>query len=481
MVMNTMGSWRAGACGAALAVAVLCGAGALSSVAHAQDESPQARGETVQSLDPRVAKQLLAAYEKLEAENFKGALADLNRLVQQAGEMKPFDRASVYQIRGQAHVNVDRVDLALNDFKAALAENALPAEASLQLRYNVAQLQFQQENYKEAIRGLTEWMRATDNPGANAWFLLAAAYYYENDFKNARVPAERALQLSESRERRQFDLANMIYSELGLADKRTRLLSIMVSLWPDELSYWKQLAALYMQEERSKDALSTLELAYNSGLIKEPSDILSLAQLYSVHNNPHRGANLLAREMKNGRVARNVSNLELLSQLLSQAREHRAAIPVMQEAAALSDTGVLAYRLGQVLLADEQNEAAEKALTNALQKGGLDEKQRANAWMLLGTARFNEAGPGEREQRALADKAFASAAEFAATRKQANGWRDYIKAINDTEDRQARLEREQAAMLAEAARERELSACRSLQIAGRTLSEACRARLGDEG
>jgi hypothetical protein len=36
-------------------------------------------------------------------------------------------------------------------------------------------------------------------------------------------------------------------------------------------------------------------------------------------------------------------------------------------------------------------------------------------------------------------------------------------------------------MLAEAARERELSACRSLQIAGRTLSEECRARLDDEG
>jgi tetratricopeptide (TPR) repeat protein len=473
MLINRMFSLLAGHRRFALTAAAFFGVLVLSPV-HAQEaEQEQERGEEVQSLDPRVAKQLLGAYEKLESDNFQGALADLNQLLQKAGDMKPFDRASVYQIRGQAHVNLDRVDLALKDFQSALNENALPEEASLQLRYNVAQLHFQQENYKEAIRGLVEWMRATENPGANAWFLLAAALYYENDYEKARVPAERALQLAETRERRQFDLTNMIYSELGLTEKRTRLLSIMVSLWADEVSYWKQLAAIYMQEDRSKDALSTMELAYNSGLIDEQSDILSLAQLYSVHNNPHRGAKVLAKGLKDEKVERTVTNLELLSQLLSQAREHRAAIPVLQEAAGMSDKGVLSYRLGQVLLADEQNEEAEKALAAALDKGGLDENQRANAWMLLGTSRFNEAGPGDRDQRASADKAFASAAEFAMTRNQANGWREYIKAINDTEDRQARLEREQAEMLAEAARERELSACRSLQIAGRTLTDEC--------
>lgn len=463
----------------ALPALVALGSALVFNPAIAQEEEEE-RGEQVQSLDPRVAKQLLGAYEKMEADNFQGALGDLNKLMQQADDMKPFDRASVLQIRGQAHVNVDRVDLAMKDFQAALAENALPEDASLQLQYNVAQLHFQQENYKEAIRGLVAWMRATEEPGANAWFLLAAALYYENDYEKARVPVERALQLAESRERRHFDLANMIYSELGLTEKRSRLLSIMVSIWADEVSYWKQLAGLYMQEEKSKDALSTMELAYKSGLIDEESDILSLAQLYSVHNNPHRGAAVLEAGMKADQVERDVENLALLSQLLSQAREHKRAIPVLREAASLSDTGELAYRLGQVLLADEQNEAAEEALASALNKGGLDEGQRANAWMLLGTARFNQAGPGDREQRAAADKAFASAGDFALTRVEATGWREYIKAINDTEDRQARLEREQAEMLAEAARERELSACRSQQIAGRTLTEECVEVLDEE-
>lgn len=462
----------------ALSLAVLGSVFLVSHPVHAEEERQETR--QAQSLDPRVARELLGAFEKLQADQDQAALADLNRIMQQRTDMKPFDRASVLQIRGQAYVNLDRLDLALKDFEAALALNALPEDASLQLRYNVAQLHFQQENYREAIRGLSQWMRATENPGANAWFLLAAALYYENEFAKAREPAERAIQLSETRERRQFDLANMIYAELDMKDRRTRLMNIMVSLWPGELSYWKQLAALYMDQDRSKDALTTLELAYKSNLLDAQADFLSLAQLYSVHDNPHRGAAVLEKAMAAGKVERTVTNLELLSQLLSQAREHRRAIPVLQEAAGMSDTGVLAFRLGQVLLADEKYVEADKALTNAIQKGGLNENQRANAWMLLGTARFNQAGPGDREQRSLADRAFASAAEFGVTRAQATGWRDYIRAINQTEERQAALEAEQAEMLAQAARQREFTACRALQIANRTLSEEC-VKLLEEG
>lgn len=451
-------------------------------VVHAQEEEAPARGEQVQSLDPRVAKDLLSAYEKLEAGQDQAALADLNQLLQQRGDsMKPFDLASVLQIRGQAHVGIDRLDLALKDFERALNSNALPEDASNQLRYNVAQLHFQQENYQEAIKGLVQWMRSVEKPNANAWFLLAAALYYENDFTRARVPAERALQAAESPDRRHHDLANMIYNELGMSEQRTRLLQRMVTLWPDELTYWKQLASLHMERDRTKDALSTLELAYKSNVIDSEADILSMAQLYSVHNNPHRGADLLEKEMRAKRVERNVDNLQLLSQLLSQAREHRRAIPVLEEAAKLSDTGKLSYRLGQVLLADERNADAETALAAALRKGGLNDDERSNAYMLLGTARFNQAGPGDREQRQIADEAFASAERFAGTRAQASGWRNYIKAINDTERRQAALEAEQAEMLAEAARERELTNCRSMQIAGRTLTDECRSLLEETG
>ena len=248
----------------------------------------------------------------------------------------------------------------------------------------------------------------------------------------------------------------------------------MVEIWPDDLSYWRQLSSLYSEQEQQMKAFSALETAYVNGLIDDEDDIVLLAQYYSTFDNPHRGAKLIESEMEDGNVEETVDNLELLSQLWSQAREHKKAIPVLRQAARLSDEGVLSFRLGQSLLADENNEAAEEAFETALDKGGLSDARRAEAWILLGNARFNQAGPGDRDQRVAADEAFAQAEKFGSTRSQASDWRQYITAINRTERRQAELEQEQGERLASAARERLLTGCRAQQLAGTEVSERCR-------
>lgn len=445
-----------------------------------QGQPPESR--QAESLDPAVARDLLAAYENLQNERPGQAVTQLDALLAQRGDsMKPFDRASVLQIRGSALVGMDRFDRALADFAAALELNALPPEQTQQLRFNLAQLHFRQENHRQAIRYLEPWMAAADEPGDNAYYMLAAAHYFLDEYAQAVAPAEKAIQLSASAERRYYELANILYSQLDRPEPRVRLLSRMIRHWPDEAIYWKQLAALYNEMGRARDSFATLEVAYRNGLVDGEDDIVSLAQFYSLFDNPHRGAELLAREMQAGRVSRTVGHLETLSQLWSQAREHRKAIPVLREAAKLSDTGELSLRLGQVLFADEQYPAAETALAAAINKGGLDGDDRAETWLLLGTARFNQAGPGDRDIRARADKAFANAHGFDRTRDSATAWRRYIRAIDDTETRQASLEAEQAAALAAAAEQRALTTCRARRLSGRTLGEDCRERLASPG
>jgi tetratricopeptide (TPR) repeat protein len=448
---------------------------ALAFPGHAQ------QAKQSQSLDPAVAKDLLVAYEKLEAEKHREALADLNRLMERRGEsMKPFDRASVLQVRGTVYVNLENYAAALRDFEEVLRVNALPPEQNLQMRFNVAQLYFLSEKYPEAIRNFNEWIKQAENPSANAYSMLAAAYYYTKDYRNARGAIEQAIRRSTEPERRYYDLANAIYSELGLARERTLLLERMIALWPKEQSYWRQLAALYVEQNRQQESFVTLETAYLNGLIDSESDLVSLSQFYSLFNNPHRGAKLLEKEMTAKRVERNVKNLELLSQLWSQAREHKKAIPVLQEAARISDTGMLSFRLGQALLADEQHAEAQKAFEAALRKGGLTGTTEQEAWLLLGTARFNQAGPGDRDRRRSADEAFTQAERFAGTRNRATEWRRYIKAIDDTESRQAALEREQQERLEAAAEERLKTACRAQQLARADLSDECKAVLEAE-
>ena len=439
------------------------------------------------TLSPAVATDLLEAYELLENDETEEALARLNRLMSRRGEaMTEFDRASVLQIRGSAHVNLDDYESGLADFENAIAQGALPAEQTSRLRFNMAQLYFVTEQYEKSIEFFERWLAEDPEPTANTWFMLAGAHYQVGNFERSLDSIKSAMELTEEPDLRQYELKNVLLNELNRPAERIDLLKRMVAIWPDRLSFWRQLSSLYLEQDDQLKAFGALESAYLAGLIDEESDILVLSQFYSTFNNPYRGARLIEREMDEGRVERNVENLELLSQLWSQAREHREAIPVLREAARLSDTGQLSFRLGQALLATEDNARAEAAFEDAIDKGDMDDNILAEAWILLGNARFNQAGPGDRQQRRLADQAFAQAERFPVTRAQARDWRGYIKAIDDTESRQAMLEQEQSERLEAAAQERFLTACRAQQLAGTTLTEECRraleaAREADEG
>ncbi|MEE4639057.1 MAG: tetratricopeptide repeat protein [Wenzhouxiangella sp.] len=430
-----------------------------------------------QTLTPSVANDLLEAYELLEEEKNAEALAALNRLMERRGDrMSDFDKASVLQIRGSAYVNEENFQAALNDFEVAIGLGALPEEQQNRLRFNMAQLYFVTEQYEKSIQFFEEWLALDPEVSANTYFMLAGANYQINRYPESLEAISQAIELAEEPERRFYELKNVLLSELQMVPERTELLEEMVSIWPDVLGFWRQLSSMYLQQNQELNAFGALESAYLAGLIEDGNDILILAQFYSSFNNPYRGARLIEREMEAGRVERTVDNLELLSQLWSQSREHRQAIPILREAAQLSDTGNLFFRLGQAYLATEDNEAAASAFERALDKGGLEDNQ-AEAWMLLGNALFNQAGPGDRQQRRLADQAFAEAERFPSTRAQARDWRGYIRAIDSTETRQAMLEQEQSERLEAAAEERFLTGCRAQQLAGTTLSEACRAAL----
>ncbi len=436
--------------------------------------APRAQAQT---LTPAVANDLLEAYELLEEDKSAEAITALNRLIERRGErMSEFDRASVLQIRGSAYVNEENFQAALDDFEVAIRLGALPEEQQNRLRFNMAQLYFVTEQYEKSIEFFEEWMALDPDISANTYFMLAGANYQINRYPESLEAITQAIELSEEPERRYYELKNVLLSELEMVPERIDLLEEMVTIWPDELQFWRQLSSMYLQQNEELKAFGALESAYLAGLIEDGNDILILAQFYSSFNNPYRGARLIEREMEAERVERSVENLELLSQLWSQSREHRQAIPILSEAAELSDTGNLYFRLGQAYLATEDNEAAAEAFENALDKGGLEDNQ-AEAWILLGNSLFNQAGPGARQQRRRADEAFAEAERFPSTRAQARDWRGYIRAIDSTETRQAMLEQEQSERLEAAAEERFLTGCRAQQLAGTTLSEECEAAL----
>lgn len=412
------------------------------------ENQPRRRSET---LDPAVAKVLGEVFElqNLKPPQLQPALQKMNDLIAARPNMKPFDKSTSYQMRGSIKVQLDDYQGALRDFQASLDANGLPPNQNNQLRYFIAQIQFQLENYQAAIQGLNAWIASARAEGvpvdANAYYLLAAAYTQITppNWRAAVGPAEQTIAARAEPKKSDHDLLNLIYSELGEDAKRGPLLEKMINFWPNERSYWVQLSGFYSQTGKDQDAFSVLEVAYRAGLLTKESELITLINYYSFFDNPYRGARMMEREMEAGRIARNVKNLTLLSQLWSQSREHKRAIPVLRSAAQASGDGELFYRLGQVLLADEQYVEADRALTQAINKGGLNAQRTGDAWLLIGTARFSAAKPEDCNQRKRARDAFVNAQRYPASSRQAADWVTYIDAINRTLSDQDKLEQSQ--------------------------------------
>lgn len=406
------------------------------------------------TLSTAVARVLQEVFTQMQAEEYQPALAALNELIaSRGGSMPPYDAATAYELRGSVKASLEDFRGALADFQRALQLNALPQSRNNQLRYFIAQLQFQEEQYQAAINGLNQWIQFArtcgQNVDPNAYYLLAAAYMQREpaDPRSAVSPARSAVETNRaSGEPRKsyYDLLNLVYSELNDNNNRMPLLEEMINLWPGTKGYWTQLSGAYSQTGRDRDAFSVLEVAYRAGLLTSESELLTLIQYYSFFENPYRGGEMLEREMAAGNIDRDQDNLVLLSQLWSQAREHKRSIPILREAAGRASNGELYYRLGQVLLADEQYAAAQAALENAVNRGGMDRDDTGDAWLLLGTARFNQAGPESTAIWASARRAFVSAQRYENVRRRASQWVEYIDAVAQTYQDQLRLERLQA-------------------------------------
>ncbi len=424
---------------------------ATATVAPAMAQQCEAdQGGASKTLNPRIAQSLGEVFELMQAEQYNEALASLNQLIAQRGDgMRDFDRATTYELRGSVKASLEDYRGAQRDFQVALDTNELSASRNNNLRYYISQISFQLDDFQGAIRGLNAWIRnATacgDKVDSNAYYLLAAAYVQLTppNYRAAVQPAEQAIAGATEPKKSYYDLANLVYSEMNARTKREALLEKMVNFWPGEKGYWTQLSGAYSTAGKDRDAFSVLEVAYRAGLLSTEAELKTLIQYFSFFDNPYRGAKMLEREMAAGNIKRTKDNLVLLSQLWSQSREHKKSIPILREAARGAPNGDLSYRLGQVLLADEKYADAQTALEGALNKGGMNRKNTGDAWLLLGTARFSQAGPESTAIWASARRAFVNAQRYETARRRATDWITYIDAVVDTYRRGKELEERQ--------------------------------------
>ena len=377
-------------------------------------------GDKQAFMSPRTHKKIEAINENIEKEEFQEALERLREL-EESTKDNDYEQAVTMQMYGYVYISMEEYGKALTYLERALKLNALPKEPERQVIYLTAQIYSSLEQYQKTIDLMTDWFKTAEDPPADAYLITANAYAALERWQPAYPYITKAVEKSEKKIESWWQLKVTVEFQLDKYQAAANTLEVLVANWPEKKKYWRMLAGVHMELQNESKALATLASAYEQGVIEDESDLLNLARLYMMKDVPYRAGQLLEKEIAAGNIEKTKKNYELLSSAWIQAREYPQGIAALGKAAELADDGGLYLRQAQLFMNVVDYEGARKAAKNALDKGGLKDKEKGQAWLIRGSA------SAELKQFADAEEAFNKARGYQETRRVATSWLEFIR------------------------------------------------------
>ena len=388
----------------------------LLSTALAAEEGEKAQREPPQ-IGAAAGKVINDAIELLNANNLSGAKQTISKL--DPADLSPYERSRVEQILASIDHQQENFAGARAHLVAALDAGGLEPPEALQVRFQIAQLLLSEENWKAGAAALEEWFTLAEKPNASAYYMLAMAYYQQEDYQRAMAPAAKAVELTDKPQKSWTELLLAVYLNLEKWELATPLVMQQIREAPDTRSHWLQLASVYSQQNRFDRAMVVMQLMEQAGLLTEPADYTRLADQLMFAKVPHRAARLLTTAIEQKKLEASAEIYQKLANAWLTAREYGKAVDPLERAFTMTDDGNIGLRIAEIQLQRNDWPAAAAAAQRALDKGGL--KDRGSAELVLGIALYNQ------HELDSAREVFERAAQSPAQRKYA---RSYLQAID---------------------------------------------------
>jgi len=370
------------------------------------------------TIDAATGKILTEAIEALNAGNYSVARQALAKL--KMDRLSPYELSHVEQILASIDSSQEKYASARDHLKAAIAGGGLNDVEISQTNYQIAQLWLAEEKWREGAAALESWFKTAVNPNSAAYYLLAVAYYQQDLFDKALIPAQKAVDLSEKPQEGWIQLVLALHLQKEHWKQAVPLLVRLINNYPPKKSYWQQLSSVYGQLDDYPKALAVMQLAYDLGLTETDSDVRRLADLLLFNNVPYRCAELLQEGIDKKLVKIDSKLYEKQANCYIAAREYAKSIDPLDKAAKLSDKGDLYVRLGEVQVQRNEWAGAADALQKGINKGGL--KDLPNAQLMLGISLYNQ------KKYSQAEGWFRKAQSSGKSRRTATGYLQLIRA-----------------------------------------------------
>ncbi|MEE8338782.1 MAG: tetratricopeptide repeat protein [Xanthomonadales bacterium] len=374
------------------------------------------------ALDEFTWNQLNRVYEDVGEQHYVKAYEQLQKMLARAGKGN-YLRSVLNQALAQVEWSRENYDPALKYFEKAVEFDALPDPAHFALMYQIAQLYFMQERYREALDKLELWF--CQSPGdkitSSAWVLQASIYVQQENYAETLKAIDHAIGMDDDPREQWFQLKLASHYELEQYSRSAQTLEIMITRWPKEKTYWTQLSQIYFELKQDEKALAVMALAYRNALLDTQGDITYLSNLYSNSDVPFKAALVLEKGIKDGVVAPTRNHWTSVADSWYAAQELENSLLAYENAGKVSADGAIDLRRGYILIDLERWPDALQALNDAISKGGLTERKTGEAYLLRGMTQFNL----ENFDGASAD--WGKAGSYDRTRDAARQWMNHLR------------------------------------------------------
>ena len=331
-----------------------------------------------------VAEPLKKAQEAMKNKQWDAALTEIKKA--QASEKKtPFEAYQIDEFLSYVLVQQKKFSEATPVFERMLNSGFMPADQVDERTKTVAQLHFQNKDYKKAVEWGKKYLEK--HPGDETISVLVGqSYYVQNDYKNAastmtgvvanaekggRTPPENWLQIVLSSH---FKLDN----KDGIADALRKL----VRYYPKP-EYWENLLDIYRRKNNGdRVTLGFYRLMNDVGTLKQADDYMETAQLAMDAGVPGEAQAVMEKGVQNGTLKSDDKTTQgrydrLLAGAKKAAAADKAQLPQLAKEAEKATQGQAYVALGQAYLSYNMFDEAIDALKKGIAKGGVTDADEA--------------------------------------------------------------------------------------------------------
>ncbi|MCJ8314497.1 MAG: hypothetical protein HRU38_19465 [Saccharospirillaceae bacterium] len=290
-------------------------------------------------ISPLTVKKLEQAQVLVDQGNIQAALNSLNRTLYQV--RTDYEKAVIIQTAAFIILLKDdetAYKQAIVLFKTVEQINSLSDNEQQNILLNIALLSGQIEDYKQAVLWFRKWMDqqtfADKQIDSKKTMQLAQFYQLDEQLKLAEIYYQKAIK--QARKLKEPVIESWYVQWLGVNyhlenyKKSEAILTLLISMFPDNLKYYRQLAGIYEWQDKSKQALSAWEMAFKQGLIQNKQDIQLLAQLLLRFNYPLKAAKVLEQAYAKKEYVLLEFDYELLAGAWLAAKENTDALKSYQ-------------------------------------------------------------------------------------------------------------------------------------------------------